>query len=220
MACGYDVAPTLIGLAGIKKPAPMQGIDLLATSRTEAGSCLSFALFPQPTLNLWSGWNQTSLPLTRPRPTGEARTSQSDLLAAEVDAAFAGRQLRLEARQRSLHVTASIAPGFMACLTPECPGLDPGGKRGNFVLEPGMRMSLGLMAGWTGQMKLVIEGRPFLIDLGQRLDRGFRVDGKRVIVQDGPPGLQAAVRLVWPGMEAKGASSLLTEQIRALGYIR
>jgi hypothetical protein len=219
MACGYDVAPTLLGLAGIEKPASMRGIDLLDRSVPQERSCASFALLPQPTLTLWRARSQASLALTVPRPQGEGRTDL-DALAREVDAAFSGRQLQLDARDQILHVSASIPSGFMVCLTPGCGALNSTGGKGDFVLEPGARVSLGLVPGWTRRMKLEIEGRRFLIDLGQRLDRGFSVEGKTVAVHDGPEKQQTAVRLIWPGAEtSRGPASTMTEQMKALGYV-
>lgn len=221
MACGYDVAPTLLGFAGIAKPASMRGVDLLDRSRPETRSCLSFALFPRPTLTLWKEGVRTALPLIAPRPVGDARTSDSALLEREVDDAFRGRQLLLHAGTRSLHVSVTMTPGFMVCLTPECDGLGPGGRQGDFNLGPGMRSSLGLLAGWTGRMNLVIGGHPVLIDLGQPQDRGFSLDGKTVMLGKGQESNPVAVRLVWPGMQAaRGPSSVMTEQVKALGYIR
>lgn len=219
MACGYDVAPTLLGLAGIKEPASMRGIDLLGRSVPEARSCVSFALLPQPALLAWRARGRVSLPLTLPRPREEAQTDLT-ALAREVDEAFTSRQLQLDANAQTLHVGASIAPGFMVCLNPACPGLRSTGNRGDFVLEPGTRLSLGLVSGWTGHLNLVIEGRKFLIDFRQGGDRTFNVNEKTVALTDRPEKTRARVRLLWPGIEpSKVPASTMTEQMRALGYV-
>lgn len=220
MACGYDVAPTLLGLAGIEKLPSMSGVNLLDRSATEARSCVSFALLPEPVLTVWGTHSRASLPLTEPRPKSDTG-SDADPLRREVDKALAGRQLRLFAGRQTLHVSASISRGFTVCLTSECGRLNAKGNQRDLTLQPGERASLGLVSGWTGRMTLVIEGHRFEIDFGQRWDRGFRVDGETVTAYDGPEKEQAAVRLLWPGTDGgPRANSTMTEQMRALGYIR
>jgi hypothetical protein len=215
LACGVDIAPTLLSLAKIDVYRT-SGRDL--NGSTPQKPCFTFSTFPTPILTARSAHARASFDLTTGRiDAPPAANRLVTALRGEVARAFTERYVEVVSGSASFEVDLRT-DGLLACLSPPCESTD----RGRTVTARAVRnqpVRLGIVPGLGRYLSIGWRGKRVSLSLdGDLMDVEAGREGLR-LVRTLSPG-RSGVKVRWRGQLPAGFdASEAAENLKALGYL-